>query len=355
MALADAPPSPAPKYEPRETIVLRDRDKNNLDYNDTEQTIGMRVRLAEINEALAGSDIVYGGIPVDIGGVLLLPDQRLPIRNSLHHVFSGGQFDLGGRFYGASWQNIPKQFRQQIMIDGKPTVEHDHSRLHPRLLYAMAGHRLDFDPYSVPGWDRNLAKKALNTLINAGTEKAALRSIAGEIGGQGAYAKARELILALKVKNPGISHLFGSGLGLQLQRIDADMAEGVLLDLLGRGIPALPIHDSAIVQAKYGGILVEAMDEALNQALGSIGARDSILTGYRENVPQYGYTFFGAFGGSATSDPPCLLLPDGSLVPPVGSLLQSDGSWLLPDGSLFRPYLIFSAGSWPPAGWSCLS
>jgi hypothetical protein len=332
MAMAEAPPMAA-TYAPREIIVLRDHDRNLLDYNETEQTSRMRSRLIEINEAIAGSKIVYGGIAGGEGSVLVLPHGKLTIQNRLHRVFNRGRFSLGGRFYGGTWQNIPKEFRAEIVIDGESTVERDHARLHPTLLYGLIGRKLDFDPYDIPGFDRSLAKTAFNTLVNAETELAALRSIANEIGGQGRYARARELILGLKIRNPAISHLFGSGAGLKLQRTDSDMAESVQRDLLRKAIVGLPIHDSHIVQAKHHGVLVEIMDKALNGALKTIGGKVPISMGCPGNVPQYGdHSPVGPvlpWPFSVVADPFSLVLPDGRVL--FGGRVSSGGRVLFGD------------------------
>lgn len=68
------------------------------------------------------------------------------------------------------------------------------------------------------------------------------------------------------------------------------MAETVLLRLIRRGIVALPVHDSFIVEEQHAEALRQVMDDVLAETLRSmIGARrDSI--GYSENVPQYGDT-----------------------------------------------------------------
>ena len=86
----------------------------------------------------------------------------------------------------------------------------------------------------------------MNTLINADDELSAMQSIAGSIGGSGALGKARTLIEQIKSKHSAIADAFGTGAGLRLMRVDSDMAETVLLRLIGRGIVGLPIHDSFI-------------------------------------------------------------------------------------------------------------
>jgi hypothetical protein len=69
-------------------------------------------------------------------------------------------------------------------------------------------------------------------LVNAETRQAALRVIAQTIAGEGAYAKARALVVELERKHAAIAHLFGSGAGLRLQR-RCD---------IGDGLPALGVE-----------------------------------------------------------------------------------------------------------------
>jgi hypothetical protein len=44
-------------YDPVELIRLKDRDDKLIDYRDTNNTISMRRRLEEINEALSAADL----------------------------------------------------------------------------------------------------------------------------------------------------------------------------------------------------------------------------------------------------------------------------------------------------------
>ncbi len=48
--------------------------------------------------------------------------------------------------------------------------------------------------------------------------------------------------------NEPIAHFLCSDMGIKLQRIDSDICMKVIEDMIGRGIPVLPIHDSFIVE-----------------------------------------------------------------------------------------------------------
>jgi hypothetical protein len=155
----------------------------------------------------------------------------------------------------------------------------------------LAGKNLRGDAYTLDGWERSLAKTATNTLINARNELSALRSIAQGIGGKGAYDVGRSLIAEIKAKHAEVAEHFGNSKGLELMRIDSDMAESVMLKLIQRGIVPLPVHDSFLVEERHAGVLDDIMTEVLDLALRrDVFDKCRTVTGYAKNVPQYGYT-----------------------------------------------------------------
>jgi hypothetical protein len=275
-------------FNPPEIVILRDANKELVNYTDNDETRRIRFKLIAINDALAATTLTYRGRLMRSGDVLEIDGGRILVRNALHRVFNRGCFDLGGRFYGAWWQNIKNAARQCIGVNGSRSIEIDHSQLHPRLLYAIVGKLIDGDAYEIEGWNRPLVKQAVNTLINADDELSAMQSIAQSIGGKGAFARAQTLIRQIKAKHPGIADSFGTGAGLRLMRIDSDMAESVQLGLIARGAVGLPIHDSFIVEERHRGILEEIMDEVFSLTLRRIGDSRSSSISLSKKVPQYG-------------------------------------------------------------------
>ena len=275
-------------FAPPEIVILRDANKQLIDYADNAETRRIRFKLIAINDALAATKLTYQGRLMRPGDILVIDEDRILVRNALHRVFNRGSFDLGGRFYGSWWLNIKSAERRHIGVNGSRSVELDHSQLHPRLLYAIAGKSIDGDAYEIEGWNRPLVKEAMNTLINADDELSAMQSIAVAIGGKGAFERTRALIEKIKAKHSGIADSFGTGAGLQLMRIDSDMAESVQLKLIGRGIVGLPIHDSFIVEERHAGILEEIMDEVFSLTLPRISGRRLSSIRLSKNVPQYG-------------------------------------------------------------------
>ena len=56
----------------------------------------------------------------------------------LYRVFNRGCWACGGRAY-AWWQQLPKCFRAQLLINDEPVAEPDYSALHAALIYAERG------------------------------------------------------------------------------------------------------------------------------------------------------------------------------------------------------------------------
>jgi hypothetical protein len=246
--------APLELQRPARAIQLRDADGRPLPVPDTRAMARAEARTAAINEAICAARVEAEG-----GALLAAPVVRIFNRDLMR----------GGRFYGvgASWQNIPRETRQRIAIDGEAVVELDYSALHPAMLYSEAGAPLPTDCYAVGHWPRPLVKRALLTLINAATIQAARLSIAhadeiivvAEPGSQQAMAEAQRLIGDIKRHHRPIAGAFHSDAGARLMRRDSDLAEQVMLALLRRGIVALPLHDSFLVPASKRDDLEAAM------------------------------------------------------------------------------------------------
>jgi len=270
-------------YEPLETVRLKDKDGHLIDYRrDTAKTVAMRRFLDELNEALSATVITLKAPgAVHDGNFIRCGEHTLyPAMQALWRVFNRGHFTLGGRFYGGWWQQVRKADRAFLEINGEAVVEPDYAQLHPRMLYAQAGKPLNGDAYTLDGWERPLAKKAFNILINADTEKTAVLAVMQEIGGKGAKVKAERLIADIKRRHQPVERYFHSGEGLRLMRIDSDMAERVLKNMLARGVVVLPVHDSHVTPERYEGAVKEEMEAAFRLAFPRL-----VSTGYGEMVP----------------------------------------------------------------------
>lgn len=321
-----------------ELVRLRDLDKRYVDYRDTERTLRMRRTLAELNEGLRELSIrISGGPDVSPDGVIRISGECVlfPAKQGLYRVFNG-DFVRGGRMYGGWWQQVPRELRKRLLIDGEATVEDDYPQQHPRLLYALAELPLEGDAYSLAGWPRKLCKIAFNVLLNASNYRAAVGAIAHEIDGEAPRQVAVRLLREMKARHAPIARHFHSGVGLLLQRVDADIAEAVLMRLLRRGIHALPIHDSFIVPARHRGELGEAMDAAFSDAVAGVRSfgRFRKPEQHVKNIP---FHIMGESGGSPPS-PDRARVASPELVPsgPAAVSSSADRARLLADTRRLR-------------------
>ena len=261
-----------------DVIRLRDADGELVDYEDADSTRAMRNRLAQWNEFIVSHHWID----------LLLPDaeiESLYTRHQpeteqaayggeqdpsfvdftqlrLHRVFNDGSFDLGGRLYGGWWQQVPSAFRRYLTINGVPTRELDYSNLHAAMLYAQAGLPLVEDAYTLPDVApqyRGLVKTTFFKLINARGGQRIRPPARGALPPGFTWAQLQE---AIREKHRPIARYLNSGIGLQLQRIDAGIAEDVMLAMMGQDCLVLPIHDSFITYIGSDEVLMAQMRRA---------------------------------------------------------------------------------------------
>ena len=77
-----------------------------------------------------------------------------------------------------------------------------------------------------------------------------------------------EFLGAIERRFEPVAGLFGSGIGLKLQRTDSDIAQAVMLDANLSKVVMLPIHDSFFVSLRGYGLLHIAMHEAMKKNSG---------------------------------------------------------------------------------------
>ena len=197
-----------------------------------------------------------------------------PRRVQLVRIFARGSMEKGGRFYRGWWQQIPSEHRPHIRINDRNTVEIDYSALHPRLMYAKAGvdYPAEQDPYDLglPSWEgeddprRDIIKEAMNALPNDEDDIYSLNKAKQEALG----LTNEEFHERLQEYHPAIYDSLLAADGLVNQRLDSDIAEKVMLELIRDGVPCLPIHDSFIVTAGHNMNLEDLLRDCFAKATG---------------------------------------------------------------------------------------
>jgi hypothetical protein len=259
------------KYrETLQTILLRDKEKELIEYDDTQKTKSMRRVVQELNEVNASYTFI------DSEGALLDNSQIVRIFN--------GTFASGGRFYrhdiltlpnsilddnGKKVKLEPGKTRLGVTIDGENVAEVDFVCLHPTLLYDIC--RLERpwlnDLYSYLGAgtedERNALKVAVNVLLNARTKRAAIGAIEKELPKYVRGWGAREIVQKIEQKLSSVKHMFccNQSTGLWLQNVESEMMSRVVSNFVAANAPLLPVHDSAIVREKDVDTLVQSMGE----------------------------------------------------------------------------------------------
>lgn len=256
----------------REPVILRDADRRLVPYIDTAETRRIRKDVKRHNTFLRrfAITVAHPEAHVDNHGLIVIGEQRIdPTRTAAYRVFNG-DFNLGGRWYGGFWQQLPARVRSGLLVNGEPTVELDFRACHLRLLAAMANIDLpDGDPYTVPGFVRRDVKLAFNVMVNAASRQSAHGALTGEFlaeHGTTAADHARAVMTAVEAHFPALAPYWSTGVGLRLQNLDADICARVQRKLRQRGIPCLSVHDSFVAPASEGLALQVVMDEAFDDA-----------------------------------------------------------------------------------------
>ena len=200
-------------------------------------------------------------------------------------IFCRGRFDHGGRFYGPWWQCIKKEYRSTISIDQQPTVEYDYSGMGINLVYAKLGLKPLADPYDLGFPDdsqekkRDVIKEGVLALLN---DKDAKYRFSREQLKTLGLTNFQAMTLIEK-KHSAVSHLFRTDVGMETQFTDSNIAERVLLEGVRLGILILSVHDSFLVQEQHEEQLVEIMEHAYYE---EVGTRPKIKKCKSLRVPQ---------------------------------------------------------------------
>ena len=197
-------------------------------------------------------------------------------------------YSLGGRFYGATHQTLPKTDRKHILLDGQASTELDYRAIHWAILYSWLDQDLTDDPYDLDGISRDVAKGLMLRLINCGSVASFTRmvTLSGNPKNKEDYLTychqvnlwERNLKKGIKAERPKmkpclegfiegvpdgltgkvaldailkrhklVSRFFGKKyLGLELQFIDSQIMGRLLMSCSALDIPVLPIHDSVM-------------------------------------------------------------------------------------------------------------
>ncbi|HIF61196.1 MAG TPA: hypothetical protein EYQ26_17205 [Rhodospirillales bacterium] len=268
------------QIENKETIILRDEEKNDMEYEDTPDTRRMRAVVEAYNNLL---DRTFIDIPELKTAVLEATDGssvRVSQQNkSVSRIFSRSSFDLGGRYYNAWWHLISSFWREKILINDSPTVEDDYSGMLIAQLYAAQNKQMEGDAYSLGleeehPFDRTILKKIILLAINSENLTSAVKDASYHIRKEWkdvvfTNKQVKEVIEFFKARHPLIADQIASDAGIRLMRQDSDIAEIIISQFTEEDIPVLTIHDSFIVPWGQEDKLRERMYAAFEKVTGA--------------------------------------------------------------------------------------
>ena len=313
----------------RETIILnkkvplpkeyKDKYKNvPIDYSDTSNIRAMRLIMTCYNELLRTTHIDIANAEKDYVSSYNEwgNETKCFIKpfSFVYRSFSDSTFNKGGRIYGAWWERCASIHRQHIYINGNPTVEIDYNSTHPAILYQMKGLNYfqmsggrDLYALSIPLLDevtddqlegytrkdleifkRFLVKKLTLFALNAESEEslwsATVQGITAEHRNPESAVKRppssilpkisndflASVFTTIKQKHYPIEDYFLSGIAPELQRIDSNITSNLIEHFTALKVPILTIHDSYIVEKKWGQTLINAMQSAWMEEMSRI-------------------------------------------------------------------------------------
>jgi hypothetical protein len=272
----------------RKLIVLRDENNRDINFTETEEIHRMQANVDAINSVNRHHFIALCVLDEEFRNIYRrMNSDRYSGRASadmyfgnsdVRRIFCNSTFAEGGRFYGGWWENLPKEYRKFIRIDNRVIVELDYSCLHPTLLYLENGLPApDGDMYEVPGFPpeaRKFLKVSMNIMLNTISRDSAKKAIRKDQQKNPDYPPLPEGMTLDQIfdgfldKHSTLRERFFKPVGTYLQRIDSDIAEAVMLELAGKDIPVLPLHDSFLVSRLHKDDLAAAMEEVVSQRYG---------------------------------------------------------------------------------------
>ncbi|WP_276155853.1 hypothetical protein [Sulfitobacter sp. KE35] len=162
---------------------------------------------------------------------------------------------------------LPAEARKHLTFRNQPSVELGYSSMQLALLYHLHGIPMPKGELcEIPGtrWPRKACKAVLRISVGSSSKTQTVKSLANELLAMRLKAgRADELYEAFWDNHAAVRpHSIGSDTPWEeLQALEAEIALKVLCYLAELDIPAVPIHNSFIVPAKYEAECHEAMQK----------------------------------------------------------------------------------------------
>ena len=225
--------------------------------------------------------------------------QRIKIDQSkkfVRRIFSRGDWNYNGSFYGRFWQQVGSEYRKNIYINDNPTVEVDYKGLHAAILSAKKnvvndGDRYDLGTIVCPRLDKQQQRKAVKLLvlaaINAKDGSSAFgafryNQLDGSIEKTLTNDELRLLSDTFLQRHPYLEAGICSDQGSRLMNVDSRITNYIIKEFVRLQKPILSVHDIYIVDTRDVELLRECMREASLDVVGVDLAAEQELPSYQD-------------------------------------------------------------------------
>ena len=269
-------------------IVKKKQGKNNIqiEYEDTDYLIEAREDLIAYNNLLRSTHIDCVDIPKEAG--IIIGKNKYPILVSQKNKWVQRIFIkednklLYGRFHLGFWQQMNREWRDKIQINGLETTEIDYSGIGINTLYDINDLEIDDnDPYDLTGYyDSNkyskeelrpLLKQMLMVMINSKNYIQALKAVEKDVNdSDNGFPDDIDLKLLMKAfqnRHQPIKHLFFKSMGNIQYFLDSSICAEIIKHFTFKNIPILTVHDSFVIDIGNGDELKEVMIDCYSKVL----------------------------------------------------------------------------------------
>lgn len=187
------------------------------------------------------------------------------------------KFEICGRCYGAFWENMKKEVRSGLKMDGESLIDFDFVSCYPAILYKLANEQLPENPYyyEKDTSEREIAKKLFMTLMSIEKENKTDAQLIHQIWFSFNEKRKKEevnkselepIINNLVSLHKPIEHLlFNREQFYKTQFIESELIRSVLKHCLNKGVCFLPIHDGGLCKKSDENIVEQAFLNIKNE------------------------------------------------------------------------------------------
>ena len=251
-------------------ISLKDSKGKKIKVVNSKITNPIYKKIERYNSLILSSDVE---LPID----KIDYDRRRKIgfaNRTYAKCYLNRSYKLGGKYYGPCWQNLSKELRGKIKINGEETVELDFNAMHLHLLYCKVNKRLTdyipegIDAYQLPNRNRKIIKTSFTCCINNNCNKDNVNYVVGrslvkkypEIFVKN--TSYRDILEELGSYHPEVRQFFYAQIGNEISNMESKVSDYIIGKLTKKNILVLNIHDSFIVSIAYKDILLNTMTDS---------------------------------------------------------------------------------------------